>query len=153
MRDWWIPFELEMSDGFNRVSFLVAVLVEGVNDQPVADSLMDLPGSLYSTAEDEILVVQHPGVLENDLEADINSEGIDDKKMIIPVEEERPMLKEPFTQRFLSKVQPPAAWSMIQVDLLSLMRLPLVRVIPIPFFTMSLMEVICSQKMMSSRSP
>ena len=79
-------FELEMSDGFNRVSFLVAVLVEGVNDQPVADSLVDLPGSLYSTAEDEILVVQHPGVLENDLEADINSEGIDDKKMIIPVE-------------------------------------------------------------------
>ena len=79
-------FELEMSDGFNRVSFLVAVLVEGVNDQPVADSLVDLPGSLYSTAEDELLVVQHPGVLENDLEADINSKGIDDKKMIIPVE-------------------------------------------------------------------
>ena len=79
-------FELEMSDGFNRVSFLVAVLVEGVNDQPVADALVDLSGSLYSTAEDELLVVQHPGVLENDLEADINSKGIDDKRIIVPAE-------------------------------------------------------------------
>ena len=99
-------------------SFLVAVLVEGVNDQPVADSLVDLPGSLYSTAEDEILVVQHPGVLENDLEADINSEGIDDKKMIIPVEGRTTDVEGAIYSRFLSKVQPPAAWSMIQVDLL-----------------------------------
>ena len=111
-------FELEMSDGFNRVSFLVAVLVEGVNDQPVADSLVDLPGSLYSTAEDEILVVQHPGVLENDLEADINSEGIDDKKMIIPVEGRTTDVEGVIYSTILEQgSKPPVAWSMIQVGL------------------------------------
>ena len=79
-------FELEISDGLNRISSLVAVLVEGVNDQPVADALVDLPGSLYSTAEDELLIIDHPGVLENDLEVDINSKGIDDKRIIVPAE-------------------------------------------------------------------
>ena len=63
--------------------------------------------------------------------------------------EERPMLKESFTQRFLSKVRQPAAWSMIRVGLLSLMRLPLVRVTQIVFLTRALMGVMCLQKMMS----
>ena len=79
-------FELEMSDGFNRVSFLVAVLVEGVNDQPLADALVDLPGSSYEVDEDKILAIKHPGVLENDLEVDVNTKGIDDKRIIVPLE-------------------------------------------------------------------
>lgn len=71
-------FEITVFDGTARVTSLVAVLVEGRNDQPIAGDIT------FTTPENQLLVPTAPGVLANGTEIDQNVKLPDDRKFLFP---------------------------------------------------------------------
>jgi VCBS repeat-containing protein len=71
-------FEITVFDGTARVTSLVAVLVEGRNDQPIAGDIT------FTTPENVLLVPTAPGVLANGTEIDQNVKLPDDRKFLFP---------------------------------------------------------------------
>ncbi len=74
-------FTIVVFDGITRVESLVAVLVEGRNDQPVASPVA------LTTPEKDLLVVNPPGILLSGLEIDQNTNLPDNRKFLLPVED------------------------------------------------------------------
>ena len=72
-------FYLTVFDGVARVSSLVAVLVEGRNDQPVASN------ATFTTPEKSPLVVNPPGLLTSGSDIDQNTKLPDNRKFLLPV--------------------------------------------------------------------
>ncbi len=72
-------FYLTVFDGIARVDSLVAVLVEGRNDQPVASN------ATFTTPEKTALEVNPPGLLLSGLEIDQNTKLPDNRKFLLPV--------------------------------------------------------------------
>jgi len=74
-------FEITITDGIASVVSLVAVVVEGRNDQPVASA------AGYSTPENQLLDVGPPGLLLSGAEIDQNMSLPDNQKFLLPVED------------------------------------------------------------------
>jgi len=72
-------FSVTVFDGTARVSSLVAVLVEGLNDSPIAVA------DGFSIPEDQLLSPAMPGLLANDSDRDQNTSFPDDRKILLPV--------------------------------------------------------------------
>lgn len=72
-------FNVTIFDGTARVSSLVAVVVEGRNDQPQASNLT------LTTPEKSLLEVKPPGLLLSGLEIDQNASLPDNRKFLLPV--------------------------------------------------------------------
>ena len=72
-------FNITIFDGTIGIPSVVAVLVTGVNDTPIAS-----PDSA-TIPEDQLLTLGPPGVLLNDTDIDQNTRLPDNKKMLLPV--------------------------------------------------------------------
>ncbi|WP_367871018.1 Ig-like domain-containing protein [Luteolibacter sp. Populi] len=72
-------FTVTVFDGIARVNTLVAVLVEGRNDQPIASN------ATFTTPEKTLLGVTPPGLLTSGLEIDQNTRLPDNRKFLLPV--------------------------------------------------------------------
>jgi VCBS repeat-containing protein len=72
-------FNVTVFDGISRVTTLVAVLVEGRNDQPVASN------AGFTTAEKTLLAITPPGLLNSGVEIDQNTRLPDNRKFLLPV--------------------------------------------------------------------
>lgn len=72
-------FNVTIYDGVIGIPSVVAVLVTGVNDQPVASA------DTVTIPEDQLLTLGSPGVLLNDSDADQDTSLPDNKKMLLPV--------------------------------------------------------------------
>jgi len=72
-------FNITVFDGTARVVSLVAVIVEGRNDQPVASNVN------LTTAEKTLLEVKPPGLLLSGLEIDQDGSLPDNRKFLLPV--------------------------------------------------------------------
>ncbi len=72
-------FNITIFDGTIGIPSLVAVVVTGVNDTPVAAP------ETVTIPEDQLLTLGAPGVLLNDTDIDQNTRLPDNKKMLLPV--------------------------------------------------------------------
>ncbi|WP_035610772.1 Ig-like domain-containing protein [Haloferula sp. BvORR071] len=72
-------FNVTVFDGIARVNVLVAVLVEGRNDKPIASN------ATFTTPEKNLLTVNPPGLLTSGLEIDQNTHLPDNRKFLLPV--------------------------------------------------------------------
>ncbi|WP_193211276.1 Ig-like domain-containing protein [Luteolibacter marinus] len=72
-------FVITITDGIAKVESLVAVLVEGRNDQPQASAVA------LTTPEKSLLEVGPPGLLDSGLEIDVNTHLPDNRKSLLPV--------------------------------------------------------------------
>lgn len=75
-------FTVTVTDGIARVDTMIAVLVEGRNDSPVAAN------AAFGTGEKTTLEVAPPGLLLSGTDIDQNTRLPDNRKILLPVEDE-----------------------------------------------------------------